>query len=320
MKTIWVFPGQGSQAVAMGMDLMALPEAKARFEAAAEILGWSVAEICQDERVNQTRYTQPCMYVVESLLADALRARGQQPDYVAGHSLGEYAALYAAGVFSFEAGLRLIQRRAELMDSAADGMMAALLGFDRDQLEQQLAAIAGVVLANDNNAGQVVVSGTPAGVEALMASVKCKRAVKLNVSGAFHSPLMADAAAAFDPVLAAVPFETAQVPVLSNTDPTPSADAEDLKARLSRQMTGTVRWREMSLNLAAIGVGRVVEVGPGKVLTGIIKRTCPDVVLENVAMVADLPSDGSGASADASADALSEVGADAVATAGASLA
>ncbi|MBW4440226.1 MAG: ACP S-malonyltransferase [Plectolyngbya sp. WJT66-NPBG17] len=290
-KTAWVFPGQGSQAIGMGLDLLEIPAAKAKFDQAEKILGWSVVEICQnaENKVSQTLYTQPCLYVVETILADLLMAKGRSPDYVAGHSLGEYSALYTAGVFGFEAGLRLMQRRAQLMDSASDGMMAALLGFDRDQLEAVLAETPDAVLANDNNAGQVVISGTPEAVESLMSQVKSKKAVKLNVSGAFHSPLMADAAAQFQTVLDSVEFKAAQMPVLSNVDPIPSRNAGELKNRLSRQMTGSVRWREISLTLPQEYVDRVIEVGPGKVLTGIIKRTCPDLVLENVSSLADLP-------------------------------
>ncbi len=274
----------------MGADLFDLPAAQQRFEQAAEILGWSVPEICQseDDKVSKTLYTQPCLYTVESILVDLLLERGLQPALVAGHSLGEYVALYAARVFEFESGLRLVKRRAELMDSASEGMMAALLGFDRAQLEAAIAQTPDVVLANDNNDGQVVISGTPSAVESIMSGVKCKRAVKLNVSGAFHSPLMADAAAEFRTVLDSVAFQTAQVPVLSNVDPTPATDAAVLKDRLDRQMTGSVRWREISLQLSQAGIERVIEVGPGKVLTGIIKRTCPDVALENVGAIADI--------------------------------
>ncbi len=290
-KTVWVFPGQGSQAIGMGIDLLEIPEAKIKFEQAEQILGWSIVEICQneDDKVSQTRYTQPCLYVIETILADLLKSRGQHADFVAGHSLGEYSALYVAGVFGFEAGLRLIARRAELMDGASDGRMAALLGFDRAALEGAIAQTPDVVLANDNNAGQVVISGTPDAVEAILNQVKSKRAVRLNVSGAFHSPLMANAAAQFQTVLDPVEFQTAQIPVLSNVDPAPSTIAAELKDRLSRQMTASVRWREISLLLAELGVDRVVEVGPGKVLTGIIKRTCPNLTLENIGSVAELP-------------------------------
>jgi [acyl-carrier-protein] S-malonyltransferase len=288
-KTAWVFPGQGSQAVGMGIDLLELPEAKAKFQQSQQILGWSVAELCQgeEEKLARTLYTQPCLYVVESILADWMREQGQQPDLVAGHSLGEYVALYTAGVFDFADGLNLVKRRAELMDGASDGMMAALLGFDQEQLDQQLQQTPDVVLANDNNAGQVVISGKPEAVEAVLAKVKTKRAVKLNVSGAFHSPLMAGAAAEFQAVLDAVPFQDAKVPILSNVDPTPAISATVLKQRLSQQMTGTVRWREISLRLPEEGIGRVVEIGPGKVLTGLIKRTCPELVLENVSSAKD---------------------------------
>jgi [acyl-carrier-protein] S-malonyltransferase len=290
-KTAWVFPGQGSQAVGMGSDLAEIPEAQQRFAQAEAILGWSVLEICQseDDKVSNTLYTQPCLYTIECILAGLMGDRGHHPDVVAGHSLGEYVALQVAGVFDFEAGLTLVKRRAELMASASDGMMAALMGFKRDELEAAIAQTDGVVLANDNNAGQVVISGTPTAVQSVMANVKSKRAVPLNVSGAFHSPLMAEAAAEFQTVLETVDFRTAQIPVLSNVDPTPATDAVVLKERLVQQMTGSVRWREISLRLAEEGIERVVEVGPGKVLTGLIKRTCDGLTLENVGAIADLP-------------------------------
>ncbi|MBF2025258.1 MAG: ACP S-malonyltransferase [Oscillatoriales cyanobacterium C42_A2020_001] len=289
-KTAWVFPGQGSQAVGMGIDLLELPNAKAKFDQANEILGWAIVEVCQsEETLSRTLYTQPCLYVVESLLVDEIKARGSQPDVVAGHSLGEYVALYAAGVFDFATGLTLVKRRAELMDSTSKGVMAALIGFDRDQLNQQLQQTPGVVLANDNNAGQVVVSGTPEAVETILSNVKAKRAVKLNVSGAFHSPLMKEVAAEFQTVLDAVAFQSAQVPVLSNVDPTPATDADLLKQRLSQQMTGSVRWREISLQLPEEGITQVIEIGPGKVLTGLIKRTCPDLALVNIGSMTEIP-------------------------------
>lgn len=290
-KTAWVFPGQGSQAIGMGIDLLDMSYAKDKFAQAEEILGWSVVEICksEDDRISRTLYTQPSMYVVESILADLMRERGQQPDLVAGHSLGEYVALYVAGVFDWSTGLRLIERRAELMDSVAGGMMAALMGFDREQLEQQIQQTPDVVLANDNSPAQVVISGTPAAVEALISQVKTKRAIPLKVSGAFHSPFMAAVADQFREVLEAVTFGSAQVPVVSNVEPIPTTDADVLKDRLSLQMTGPVRWHETSLCLPEEDIKRVVEIGPGKVLTGLIKRICPDLILENVSSVKDLP-------------------------------
>ncbi|HEY9635659.1 MAG TPA: ACP S-malonyltransferase [Coleofasciculaceae cyanobacterium] len=289
-KTAWVFPGQGSQAIGMGVDLLDLPVAKVKFEQAKEILGWDVLEICQsqDDKVSRTLYTQPCLYVVESILADILIERGNSPNLVAGHSLGEYVALYVARVFDFEAGLRLVKRRAELMDSAYGGMMTALIGFDREQLEQHIQQTPDVVLANDNSPAQVVISGTPEAVENVLSQIKVKRAVPLKVSGAFHSPLMAEAATEFQDVLESVPFTNAQIPVLSNVEPVPAVEPDVLKNRLQRQMTGSVRWREISLQLPQEGIEQVVEIGPGKVLTGLIKRMCPDLVLQNVSSLADL--------------------------------
>lgn len=289
-KTAWVFPGQGSQSLGMGMDLLHLPSVKEKFAQAEEILGWSVVEICQndEEKLSRTLYTQPCLYVVESILADILQEK-QNPDLVAGHSLGEYIALYVAGVFEWSAGLRLVKRRAELMDSTAGGMMAAFINFEREQLEKVIAETPDVVLANDNSPAQAVISGTPEAVQAVMSQVKAKRAIPLKVSGAFHSPLMASAADEFQNILESIEFQQATVPVLSNVEPVPSHDAYVLKQRLKQQMTGSVRWREISIALSENGIERVVEIGPGNVLTGLIKRTCSDLILENVRNAAELP-------------------------------
>ncbi len=291
VKTAWVFPGQGSQAIGMGVDLLDLPFAKVKFEQAKQVLGWDVLEICQsqDDKVSRTLYTQPCLYVIESILADLLIEHGNIPNLLAGHSLGEYVALYAARVFDFDAGLRLVKRRAELMDNVSGGTMVALIGFNREQLEQQIQQTPDVVLANDNSPTQVVISGTPKAVQDVLAQIKVKRAVPLNVSGAFHSPLMAEAAAEFQDILEAVPFANALFPVLSNVEPVPTVKAAVLKDRLQRQMTGSVRWREISMQLPIEGVKRVVEIGPGKVLTGLIKRMCPDLALENIGGLAELP-------------------------------
>ncbi|BAT52913.1 malonyl coenzyme A-acyl carrier protein transacylase [Nostoc sp. NIES-3756] len=290
-KTAWVFPGQGSQALGMGTDLLDIPSAKEKFAQAEAILGWSVSDICQNEeaKLSQTLYTQPCLYVVESILADLIRERGHKPDLVAGHSLGEYIALYVAGVFEWSAGLELVKRRAQLMESAAGGMMAAMMNFDREQLETVISQTPDVVLANDNSPAQVVISGTPEAVQTVMAQVKAKRSVPLKVSGAFHSHLMTAAAAEFQEILENIEFKQATVPVLSNVEPEPAVDAQILKQRLTQQMTGSVRWREISLALPAQGIEKVVEIGPGNVLTGLIKRTISDVILENVRNAAELP-------------------------------
>ena len=284
-KTAWVFPGQGSQAVGMGIDLQDIPSAKVKIAIAQNILGWSVLDICQgnEQTLARTLYTQPCLYVIESILVDLLAEKTGLPEIVAGHSLGEYVALYAAGVFDFESGLKLVKKRAELMDNAAGGKMAALMKFDRSELTSALTDTDEVVLANDNSEGQVVISGTPEAVENILDRVKAKRAMTLNVSGAFHSPLMQPAAEQFTEVLNLVSFKDARIPVVSNTDPTPTTDGQELKHRLASQMTSSVRWREIMLQLSQLEVTNVVEVGPGKVLCGLIKRTCRDMNLEAIA-------------------------------------
>ncbi|GCL39500.1 MAG: ACP S-malonyltransferase [Sphaerospermopsis kisseleviana] len=291
-KTAYVFPGQGSQALNMGIDLLDIASAKAKFEEAEAILGWSVSEICQNDeaRLSRTLYTQPCLYVIESILADLLREKGEKPDLVAGHSLGEYIALYVAGVFDWSTGLQLVKRRAEIMDNTAGGMMAALLNFDREQLEKVIAETPDVVLANDNSPAQVVISGTPEAVQIVMSNVKAKRALPLKVSGAFHSHLMAAASQEFQEILDSIVFQTAEVPVASNVDPVPVTDAEILKQRLTQQMTGSVRWREIALQLPKNGITKVVEIGPGNVLTGLIKRTVEGMELKNIRNTGELPS------------------------------
>jgi [acyl-carrier-protein] S-malonyltransferase len=289
-KTAWVFPGQGSQEVGMGVDLREITTAKDKFERAREILGWSILEVCQgdEEQLSRTIYTQPCLYVIESILTDILFDKEYKPQLVAGHSLGEYVALYAARVFDFESGLRLVKRRAELMDAAAGGKMVALMKFDRAKLEQEIAATADVVFANDNSEGQVVISGTPEAVDRVVERVKAKRAVALKVSGAFHSPLMAEASEQFQEVLATVKFSDAQIPVLSNVEPIATTDSEVLKQRAIEQITGSVRWRETMLELPKNDISQVVEVGPGKVLSGLIKRTCKGIELKNFRSLTDL--------------------------------
>ncbi|MEA5496282.1 ACP S-malonyltransferase [Limnoraphis robusta Tam1] len=289
-KIAWVFPGQGSQVVGMGADLFDLPEAQPQLEIAQNILGWSVRDLCQsdEDKLSCTLYTQPCLYVLESILAEQMKKQALSPDIVAGHSLGEYVALSVAEVFDFATGLTLVKRRSELMNAAAGGQMAAFMGFDSQQLEQQLQHTENVVLANDNSSAQVVISGTPEAVDQIIANVKAKRVVKLNVSGAFHSPMMADAASEFQEILATVNFSDAKFPVLSNVDPTPTTDSELLKDRLVQQMTGSVRWRETCLQFSKQGIEQVIEIGPGKVLTGLVKRTCADITLENISAIAQI--------------------------------
>jgi [acyl-carrier-protein] S-malonyltransferase len=288
MAIAWVFPGQGSQKPGMAEGVIDLPGARERFDRASALLGRDLLAICagaeadsngepgEPSDLNDTRNTQPALFVIESLLVDAL------------HSLGELVALYAAGVFDAETGLGLMRRRSELMAAAGGGAMAAVMGFDRDELERVVAATEGVVIANDNSAAQVVLSGTPEAVASVSATVRCKRAIPLAVSGAFHSPFMATAAEAFATELEAVPFADARIPVLSNADPRPETSATVLKQRLRQQMTMGVRWRETMEGLQSAGITTAVEIGPGNVLTGLIKRSCPGLGTAQIAGAGDL--------------------------------
>ncbi|MEM1367050.1 MAG: ACP S-malonyltransferase [Cyanobacteria bacterium P01_H01_bin.15] len=290
-KTVWLFPGQGSQSSEMAADLAETTIGKSKFVIAEEILGWSVPQRCAgpEEELNRTRYTQPCLFVVESILVDLLKEAGSCPDVVAGHSLGEYVALYAAGVFDFETGLKLVKTRAELMDRCEGGQMAAVMKFDREKLAAALSDREDVVLANDNSEQQVVISGTPDGVTAILETVKPRRSAVLKVSGAFHSPMMAEPAAQFQPLLEQAAFDDAKMPVLSNVAPEPTRAAAALKINLQAQLSGAVRWRETMAAFTALGVDSALEVGPGKVLGGLIKRACPDISVQPVNSAADVP-------------------------------
>jgi [acyl-carrier-protein] S-malonyltransferase len=283
-KSVWVFPGQGSQSVGMGLDLAEV--GKDKFDKAAQILGWSILDKSQTDatELSKTEFTQPCLYVVSTILADLLQSKGIKPDAVTGHSLGEYSALYVAGVVDFATGLELVQQRSLLMSEAIGGAMAALIGFDRSVLAAAIAQTADVVLANDNSNDQVVISGTEAAVKSICEQVKTKRAIPLNVSGAFHSPLMAAAAAKFATIIQKTAFNDAKIPVISNVEPNDATKSgQVLRDRLAQQMTSPVRWREICLYLVAQGYEQAIEVGSGKVLTGLIKRNAPNLELLNIA-------------------------------------
>jgi [acyl-carrier-protein] S-malonyltransferase len=282
-KNVWIFPGQGSQAVGMGLDLAEV--GKDKFEQATQILGWSVLEKVKTDatELSKTQFTQPCLYVISAILADVLKAKGVKPVAVTGHSLGEYSALYCADVVNFATGLELVKQRSQLMSEASGGAMTALIGFDRAALEIAIAATENVILANDNSADQVVISGTEAGVKAVVEQIKTKRAIPLAVSGAFHSPLMADAAAKFAEIVQQTTFNDASIPVISNVEPQDATTSgQVLRDRLAQQMTSPVRWREICLYLAEQGYEQAIEVGSGKVLTGLVKRTAPNIALVNV--------------------------------------
>ena len=296
MAIAWVFPGQGSQKVGMGDPVLSLPGAEERFALASQLMGRDLLAICRGETIegegpadlNDTRNTQPALFVVESLIVDELQRQGRQPALVAGHSLGELVALYAAGVFDAATGLELMLKRSTLMAAAGGGAMTAVIGFDREQLESLVSANDGVVIANDNSAAQVVLSGTPDAVKTVSEQLTCKRAIPLPVSGAFHSPFMADAAKAFADHIDAIAFEDSRVPVLSNTDPSPTCDGALIKQRLRDQMTTGVRWRETMDAMTSAQVDTLVEIGPGNVLSGLAKRAMSGVVASQLASAGDL--------------------------------
>ena len=295
MTIAWVFPGQGSQKVGMADPLIELPGAEERFQIASEVLGRDLLAICRGEAgdaelsdLNDTRNTQPALFVTESLLVDSLIAQGREAELLAGHSLGELVALYAAGVFDLETGLNLMKTRSELMAKAGGGAMTAVIGFDRSQLSELVAASEGVHIANDNSDAQVVLSGQPDALESVCSNLRCKRAIPLAVSGAFHSPFMQDAADRFAGELDRVVFQDARVPILSNSDPTPSRSGEELKQRLKQQMTSGVRWRETMQRFQDADIQTLVEIGPGNVLSGLAKRSMTGITLAQIAGAADL--------------------------------
>ena len=296
MSIAWVFPGQGSQKVGMADQLLNMSGANARFSLASELLGRDLLAICRGESgggdgpddLNDTRNTQPALFVVESLLVDNLIKQGREASLVAGHSLGELVALYAAGVFDLETGLSLMKTRSELMAAAGGGAMTAVIGFDRNQLDELVSGIDGVSIANDNSEAQVVISGRPEAVGQVSEQLKCKRAIPLAVSGAFHSPFMAEAADRFAAILDGVSFRNARIPVLSNSDPCATSSGDTLKQRLKQQMTTGVRWRETMAAMASEGVNTLVEIGPGNVLSGLAKRSMDGVTTAQISGAADL--------------------------------
>jgi len=296
MKIAWTFPGQGSQKPEMADAVLPLSGSKERFALASEILGRDLLRICKgtansnDELsdLNDTRNTQPALFVVESLLIDDFKRQGRKASFVAGHSLGEFVALYAAEVIDLKTALVLLKNRSELMASAGGGAMTAVIGFDRKELEDLIANTEGVVIANDNSSDQVVLSGAPDAVGLVAGKLKCKRIVPLKVSGAFHSPFMSKAADTFSLQLDDVIFNDAIFPVLSNADPTPSIDGKLLRKRLQCQMISGVRWRETMKNLENLGIETLLEIGPGKVLSGLAKRSIKGVNLNQLSSASDL--------------------------------
>ena len=291
MQTAWLFPGQGSQKLGMGQDVIELNDAKRRFDLASNIFNRDLYQICalktdnnNDEfNLNNTKNTQICLFLVESILLDSLKSKGYKPDYLAGHSLGEITALYGAEVISFEDCVSLIKIRSELMSSAVKGSMAALIGFDIDELRKSVDALDDVVIANDNSSSQVVLSGKREALENLSKTISCKRFIFLNVSGAFHSHFMREPSQKFSSYLDELNFKEPILPVISNSNPTLCIDSNELKSRLKDQMCNGVRWREtMDLIKKQGNDIHLVEIGPSNVLGGLAKRYLKNIMISQV--------------------------------------
>lgn len=281
MYKSFVFPGQGSQFSGMGKDLYERSHQAARLmESAAGILGFDILPIMfegTEEALRSTRVTQPAIYIHS--VAQALCGELERPDMAAGHSLGEFSALAAAGVFCFEEGLRLVQARAEEMQKCCEktpGTMAAVIGLAAETVERICAETEGVVVpANYNCPGQIVISGEKAAVERAIPAMKAagaRRALPLNVGGAFHSPLMKSAREALAVAIDAIPFRAPAFPVYQNVSAKAETNPERIKANLLLQLTSPVRWTACVEAMAADGAVDFVEVGPGEVLGGLIRR------------------------------------------------
>lgn len=279
----FVFPGQGAQFVGMGKDLYDNnAKAKELFEKANEVLGFRITDLMfngTEDDLKQTKVTQPAVFLHSVILAKALGDKFN-PDMVAGHSLGEFSALTAAGVLPFEQGLKLVETRALAMQKAceaAPSTMAAIIGLPDEKVEEICASISGVcVPANYNSPGQVVISGTFEAIEEAVAKFKeagAKRALPLKVGGAFHSPLMEPARAELAKAIDEANFAEPVCPIYQDVDALPHTDAQEIKDNLVKQLTAPVRWSHIVANMAKDGMTEAVELGPGKVLQGLIGRT-----------------------------------------------
>lgn len=290
-----VFPGQGSQSVGMGKALCdAYPQLKQVYDEASSVLGYDAASLCFEgpaERLNLTEYTQPALLVSSIAALTTLEPAGIRPLAVAGHSLGEYSALVAAGGVSFRDAVGLVQKRGRYMAESVPpgtGRVAALLGLSSDVVKQVCrdASEAGIVAAaNFNSPGQVVIAGETAAVERAIELAKgkgCKKAIPLPVSVPVHTPLMQKAADRLSQDLAAVQWSDLRAPLINNAEAKAISRASEIQPSLVRQLPSSVLWEDSIRTMAKMGVTTFIEVGPGSVLTGLIKRIVPDAVLFNV--------------------------------------